>query len=57
MSLLLLIGKQKQYKEFLFAEDKFTFDFFLSNAATSSDSWPGKKIWPLVMSLIYSINS
>lgn len=57
MSLLFLIGKQKQYKEFLIEEDKFTFDFFLSNAVTSSESWPGKKKWPPALSLIYSINS
>lgn len=43
MSLLFLIGKQKQYKEFMFEEGKFTFDSFLSNAVTRSDSWLEKK--------------
>jgi len=43
MPLLFLIRKQKQYKEFLFEKDKFTFDFFLPNAVTCSDSWLAKK--------------
>lgn len=43
MPLLILIRKQKKQKEFLFEKDKFTFDFFLPNAVTISDSWLAKQ--------------